>query len=979
MQSWQERLDKHYAGVRTGRPFDRPIFALEHGLSDADLQILKGVVKSAAKQRKFSSSHHLPWVVYASEVGYQFAGDQYWQTFEATTPGWRESGDSDWMRKRDWVRNCFLQFQENFNGAKPIGPWAAHRSIICWPITHAVLPNDLQRQLAQLLYELRSSFRPEHFESPILLGQHLAAYSSSASSRFQSLAEAPALLGQIAAALLFQDRDYAASLLLPSTLRRIAADLDRESRSRGWLQGAKTRAQSIQFSGLRRDEIEKPRPSGEPEHRQRTAALGVEPQVVLRPDDVDTWSIWLDIPSLRPLQVKFPEFAPTLSGSRCAVAGSGLRSPLPRGQLLSGYLVPLAKWPKQNEPLLTFDDAPKTLQQLLNDECFLRSGPIWLFRINAGGLAHEIIGKTARPNQKYVLLSDGDIADFGAFGHAVSISCDGLYGWALDIPSFVPKELEQFLRKLGISVSIGIDAWPAGVPAAAWDQEGAAEWTYPHTPRIGIHLDHAVEQLRLDLDAPDNQPIELSVKGDANYFIELPGLRPGNYSLQVKASYGEHGRAPAAGVMRIAIREPGLGLSTSTRAPIRVFSDPLQPTLEQLWQEECRFEVIGPRDRMITCQIEFLERDQTQALTSKTMSALQMPVTADQWISSFNRQVRSNTAVQTAYDKAYSARVIFDAGELGRSVFVLEREFTPLRWTVERKRAGYKLELIDDSGEQNGAKVQHYSFTEPDKSQNVPINSASWDASDKGGLYLAVVGSSSRGIILPPAQLTNLKDLKMKTRMSFQSRSADNVLSLITTLEAWLEARVPGSAVAAHRRQQVVTELTSYLFYVVCGQRWKSGELSREPDWKRRVGILQSAAKEAFPPLRTTVDTMPGGAKDWLSVPLEKRAAKLSWLLQTKGALTVRRDGKLPVNTKSNSNVSPLFVDAAWFCEFCLRLASAPATLRRWAGPDLRAGMNMLLSYRSVACAARLIVLSSSEINNDLEEGGVLFKGWDWE
>src|SRR3712207_7713201 len=59
------------------------------------------------------------------------------------------------------VQTCALPifaFKRQFAGATPSGRWAEHFSIIAWPITHAILPRDLQQQLARILYDLRHSF-----------------------------------------------------------------------------------------------------------------------------------------------------------------------------------------------------------------------------------------------------------------------------------------------------------------------------------------------------------------------------------------------------------------------------------------------------------------------------------------------------------------------------------------------------------------------------------------------------------------------------------------------------------------------------------------------------------------------------------------------------------------------------------------------------------------------------------------------------
>src|SRR5579859_4375222 len=278
LASWQDRLEKHFSSIgeqRSKAPVERPIFALEHGLTDQDVSDLSAEIRSHSGHTGPSERHWLVWTVYATELGYHYAGDEYWQTFEEETPGWTDHGD------RAWIRECFVRFCKTYHGAKPSGPWARHFSIICWPITHAILPEDLQLQLAEILYQIRYLFRKELFDSPELLGAEIAARSWTANRRFQQLAEEPLLLGQIAAALLIGERDQAKSLILPDTLLRIAKNLDRERRSREWLKDARAAAK-VTISGLARTGVT----SVDTESvsvRQPFQTLGVEPRVYLRP------------------------------------------------------------------------------------------------------------------------------------------------------------------------------------------------------------------------------------------------------------------------------------------------------------------------------------------------------------------------------------------------------------------------------------------------------------------------------------------------------------------------------------------------------------------------------------------------------------------------------------------------------------------------------------------------------------------------
>jgi hypothetical protein len=349
---WQARIAEHFGQLRTVRTEtvgDRPIFALEHGLDETEVKTLASAIRAHIAESAPSTDHPLPWIIYAAEFGYRYSGDEYWQTFESETPGWIIHGD------RHWIRDCFRSFHRKYGGAKPSGPWAEHFRIICWPITHAILPRDLQRQLASILYELRHSFSAELFESPSILGEFIAARSWDATSRFQQLAQETQLIGQIAAALLLQGQFGTGGLIYPTTLRRIGEDLDRERRAREWLRGARKMAEErAHVRGLAGGRPTAAIAVRHEEARAEVVALGIEPRLVLRPAEGSgaSWDVTLEIPDLSHLLLRFPRTRDILTASRCVVAGAAGR-PVARGRFLHGaQRVTLARWPRPEEVLL---------------------------------------------------------------------------------------------------------------------------------------------------------------------------------------------------------------------------------------------------------------------------------------------------------------------------------------------------------------------------------------------------------------------------------------------------------------------------------------------------------------------------------------------------------------------------------------------------------------------------------------------------
>lgn len=203
IDDWQKHLDEHYSAMRAQRGSDsklRPLFGLEHGLTDEQFANLSSSLTAYISKKTSSESHYLVWVAYSSEFGYKYSGHQFWQSFESETTGWSKLGE--YNKIRNWIREYFTMFHEEYGGAKPSGEWSKHFGIICWPITHAILPKDLQIKLAHKLYEVRHYLNKDIIDSPEMLGKLIASKSWDANSRFRNFVKNEQLLGQISASLL---------------------------------------------------------------------------------------------------------------------------------------------------------------------------------------------------------------------------------------------------------------------------------------------------------------------------------------------------------------------------------------------------------------------------------------------------------------------------------------------------------------------------------------------------------------------------------------------------------------------------------------------------------------------------------------------------------------------------------------------------------------------------------------------------------
>jgi hypothetical protein len=978
LAEWQGRLERHFGELRRERTAtvgDKPLFALEHGLDTHELQSLTTDVRAQAIDAAPSFKTPLPWIVYAAELGYRYAGDEYWQTFEEETPGWVVHGD------RYWIRDCYRMFHQKFGGAEPSGAWARHFSIICWPITHAILPRDLQRQLARILYELRHSFSAELFESPIRLGEFIAARSWNATSRFRNLAEEPQLVGQIAAALLLEGDRATRGLILPATLRKIGLDLDRERRAREWLRAARQSAQErAQIRGLAYGGGVS-RGDGRPEQtRTEIAALGIEPRLVLRPKDPHgaTWEASLEIPDLSALLLRFPGSSETLTNSRCTVAGAAGR-PLARGRLLHGnQRVTLSRWPSVDEVLLKFDRDDRQLEYLLRTDCLLRPGPRWLFRIASDGLAYEVRSLRVRPGERYIVASTSAPFTVDEHVRGVQVDCEGVHGAIVNLPPALTADWEDTLRRLGLGQAKTIEVWPAGLAAEVWDGEGHGEWLASERPCLAVRSDHPIAGLVISMKSDADLPFELpTLSPGETVFVELPPLAVGLHTLCISTRSGTSGDLELLGDLEVVMRirearpwSPGI----SAQGPIAVQIDPPSPTLEQLWEGHVDVKLQGPTCRQVKCVVSLYEAAHSNPTMTTSLPPVSLPTVPDEWRRHFARHFQEKREVQAAYDLARICQIDFSADELGDFSLRCEREFTPLRWIVRREGQHYLARLLDDSGDPNAPTIARFAFERPSTEETL-APSSSYTVPPTGGLYVARRGELTAAVIAAPI-VRGLADLQCVPHVADGERSIDSVLRCLAIARMWGRAHLPGDLFSLMRQGAVLRALTGQVFRIIGGDTWAAaerstnggpnglGELRRAISKRREDAALVTA-------LETESDAL-------VSADRERRLARLA-LLGINHRLLPRaglRDATLfgdrrPVDSAGEDN-------PVWLTELALRLASDPADLEWWAGRHLRSGLVRLWDAPTLARAARFLVISTDRHLRSRVGPGELYAGWSW-
>jgi len=929
-----------------------PVFALEHGLRTDERKALGAALRKWLAGRAPSNAHRLAWTVYATEIGYDFTGEEYWQTFEEKTPGWSILGD------RDWIRECFRFFQETYGGIRPQGAWASHFTIICWPITHAVLPVDLQRDLARILFELRHHFSADFFSSPERLGSQISARSWSATPRFQYLAEDHQLVGQIATALLLSEHELGASLIHPETLRRIASDLEQQRQAREWLRRAREFAKDRRKTkGLGIPTASSTPPSRLQAARQEVAKLGLEPRLLVRPVDLEgtKWRIFLEVPNLSQLLDRFPEARDLLTNTRCIVTGSAER-PLARGRVLYGVQhIPLARWPHQDEVLLQFERPHPEINFLLRTECLLRPGHMWLFEVAADRNAVERRSPRVRAGERYLIVREQGTFSPTAMTRPVQIDCHGIQAALLEVPAVLTEAAQAELRSLGLAMTKSLEVWPAGLAAAWWDGVGHAEWLAGECPCVAIRPDHQVRRIDVSLLGTNHAVSIATTDADQPVFLQLPDLPLGHHTLKVTTA--EIGQATASDFgsldFTFRVREALPRDRQTQNGALDLELEPRNPALEDLWDGKLSLTLKGPLRRSVKCHVTIVPREANAVPYKKTLLGMHFPVSPDNFREEFSRHLRAHPYTEKKYDSSRACVLEFDAGQFGKISFTCDRAFSALRWTITRHSQRYDLNLLNDTGAETPVRVSWLGFDQPTQEKK-------WEgkfpgaAPDSGGLFVAVVDKHTAAIVVPPL-VQSFNDITGCAigRMAAPRTSA-HLLDLLRIHRLWFDAKLSGNFASTTRRSAVLRWIRLQMVAVLCGEPWRNLEANPPRP------LLDALKRETC---RRPEDAFIGQE---ITGHAQKYSGQLPQARVDFLCRMAPRSSRLAPRALSEPQVREL-------CELACRLLSHPESVTAWRGSDLPLALTRLIDELPTLCrAARLLV----QATDPDPSGEYSFPGW---
>jgi hypothetical protein len=824
LDTLQASLDAHFRDLAHSRSASGlPLFAFEHGLDTSQIEELSLHVRAQIQAGNGRlSGHWLPWIVYASEIGYGYTGEEYWQSFEEQTPGWEG-------HHRDALRGWFRKFHTTYRGVEPSGPWATNFPIIAWPITHAILPKYLQYQFARAIHQNRYRLASLGELDPKTMGRLLAAYTDDPSTRFQQFLQQEELTGRILLGLLGADTDDASGPIYPNTLKRIVEDLDAVRATRTWLKDVRTVI--AKFKGIGHGSGNLAIRSGETREggAPKPVDIDIRPRLFLRHSGGGSWAVGLSVPSLAAVAALKPEVGAVLRATRTRVAG-GIDIK-PSGWVLSSNRAAIVKtWPVPGTALLQFEKSHPVLDALLKSDFTMGEESLWLFRIGPDGLAREITGRTVRPNTDYILLAAVRPSVAG-LSTEVAVECAGAEACRLSLPSSLSAEQTKALTASGLQVARTISVWPAGLPCRGWDGEGQSEWLTTEEPVLGIVHDHPVSSFLIRMNGATHCTVNAGAPGTP-LFIKLNRLPAGTHRMSVVAQrQGSIAdltqRTPTDGFLDLVVREPEPWVpGVSAHSGLIVTVTPYDADLDDFWTGKAEISVMGPESHQVTCSISLERTNGEEVFSENTGQSVPLPLTPEAMRKKVEAIAEREASTSWRYPEASVGCLRIHGGELGEFVHEFHRDVPPLRWLIRKSGDKVLLKLADDTGSGQHAECESFSMSRPTEAiTNDAIKlQVGIESVPPGALYVARSGSHTDAVVLSHGFAhEGLKGLGVTPSFANVVDGSMSLKQAIIVLDMWSSARVVGS-LADVRRAQVTRDLTNAIFAKLCGRHWTEAE-----------------------------------------------------------------------------------------------------------------------------------------------------------
>lgn len=820
-------LDAHFSNLSRERgPLGYPVYAFEHGMDATQIaEIRQELLRELARSKLLSRDYWLLWTVLAAEVGYNYDGDEYWDSFQSDIPIKITLSDREIFR--DWFRS----FAKRFNGFRPTGRWAKHFSIIAWPITHSILPRYLQSHFARHLYELRHDLAANDRTSPDKLGELLGDRYHGESSRFENFLQQTALTARLVLALRDEDREDAVTPIYKPTLARIVHDLEQKGLSRSYLRDARRVLRDARLRAQTGLGAASPTIPASENVRRNPAAASQGVKLIARSKDDGALTLGVALPDIPALMASAGIDVSTLDKSRAQFVDRP-DSWMPARALLSysNSNHALASLPNPvSEPVIRFREIDALAKPLI-DSFKLTSRSPWLLRVHDDGVAREVLGNHIRTGAEYVIVSASSIAPetVRALGlrDATSQTAD-VYLYRLTVPSTVNPHFIQALQRLGFGYALRARIKAFGLTPRWNNATGRSVWTVTENIVLHLYADFSVTEFAVSIDG--NRETRLPVSGHNSILVSLGTLPLGTHTIQVVAvptplhQHAQNARqAIAPETITIDVRAPvPWQKNSASRHGLRIVVEPKDASLDDVVDKRAEIIVHGPRDR--TAHVEAHLYDFAGHISSTVeIGRLELPTQPHSVVRLLEKLSREPLSehIQSAPRVALS----FVVDEIGAATVSFRHGVAPLRWKLSRDGGIAIVRLVDEAGVAPSVTVNRFDVALPDK--RVELDTAlclqGITSEPPGSLYIARHDGRvyTAFVSVPPqGRLSALSDLATPVTLSAPGDNFRSIMRLLALLRYWRRARPHGS-LGVVRKANVIAVFEAQIERLTCGARW---------------------------------------------------------------------------------------------------------------------------------------------------------------
>ena len=1006
LSEWQTKLESNFADLirrksEASPNVKLPVYALEHGLDDAErIELLKTLQNTFKRRGIESNGPPLPWVVHASEVGLRFDGSQYWPIFEADFPDWQES-------HRDNLATLFLHFNNEYGGARPVqGPWSNHFTRICLPITHSILPRLYQEKLSACLAPLMKGSQPIKSlldDTELLQGLMAVGKRLHATDRFNDFLDGNILIAEIVRSFFGDDErsmqiEDAAFERVVSHLEETFEQTDRR-KARGSFSDAIRIKRSVETLYPAKDD---PIPSaglnGEYLVQKAKALAELAITVELR-NSPGGWAAEVTVPCLEAWFSQLAGADEILNRAMLRVHGSENRSRRLRSIQRGSQTFPLQTWPEQDQPLCVVEPPPgldpddiryidRFLEFLSPD---LGDLPL-VFQVTSDrSRANLVPSKKIRPGETYIIIGTDDLADaefLTSNQDQEMINVSGIGTAWLNIPENLSEIESDALRESGLKLGRSVMIGPVGMMGLS-QNELTFGWLVGQSLTIGFKADFPLDAVRIwELGHPESVTV-INVNSQNLVLMEVPTESRGVFVYGF-AMVG-NGEELENGVLGVLVRDPIISDTwlDSPRHALHVILEPAQFNhdgikLEDLWESRILIEIRGVAEIPLDCKVRFLDNYNQPVGTEvpiKTIS--QTPVHPEEWNMAFKQEVRLNADAIRWYGESESIELIIEGGERGQYKKVFPRRNMLIKWKHEVVKDSGHLIYLEGDPDTAGLRVNRTDFKSPFELVPVEPNTLFQGLIPAApGLYQAKWGDDeSSAIVVPPS---NKMDYGYLSSTDLIGTDHNNWSQIFDIVQGWVLAPSNGDADLDRYRGKMLeyanTNITSTLL---------------DTDWTSTESKLRDKGKSL-----TAQDA------EWilflnLGVPVEIfRAASSSYehpsVLKIQNFLAAV-SGKKILSGKLLKSLEDIWKYRPYFdedqtvrkivAEFALRLANAPETLLTWSRGNYREAISQIGEYPKLLRSARLFCLLCNvhvwrDANRNIVEADrpnlELYKRWEW-